>query len=65
MSGHWTDKFSFVSGAIRNKEHCFLILQDDGVNPDEIPHSQLVSWKKGKWGGRNLSTSLRHFRRLI
>lgn len=50
MSGHWTDKFSFLTGAVRFHDLGYLILTDDSINQTDIPHSQFVTWDAGRWG---------------
>lgn len=49
MAGHWTDKFSFVGGVVRNKETAYLTLVGDDVAEQKIPQAIFVVWHKGQW----------------
>lgn len=46
---HWTDEYSFSTGAVRSKEVGYLIATDDKLAKKKEPHSVLVSWYKGQW----------------
>lgn len=48
--GHWTDKFSFVNGAIRADDLGYLVLSDDAAAAIETPLSGFVQWKPTGWG---------------
>jgi hypothetical protein len=50
MAGHWTEKFSFVTGAVRSKVFAYVVLSDDELNEMKYPHSGFVVWDAGKWG---------------
>lgn len=50
MKGHWTDLYSFVTGAIRRKDLGYLILSDDGASKKKIPMAGVVQWKPSGWG---------------
>ena len=50
MSGHWTDKYSFTTGAVRFHDLGYLILTDDSIDQTDIPHSQFITWDAGQWG---------------
>jgi hypothetical protein len=49
MAGHWTDKFSFVTGAIRNRDLGYLVLSDDKAAERKIPLAGFVQWKPNEW----------------
>lgn len=50
----WTDRFSFVAGAVRFKDLTYLSIVDDDLNAEKHPHSGLLEWDAGIWrdGGR-------------
>jgi hypothetical protein len=50
MNGHWTDKFSFVTGAIRQSDLGYLILSDDGAREKKIAMAGIVQWEPAGWG---------------
>jgi hypothetical protein len=50
MAGHWTHTFSFVTGAVKRKNFTYIVLSDDQLNEDKIPHSGFIVWDAGKWG---------------
>lgn len=54
MPGHWTDQFSFVSGAVRYRDLTYLVLSNDEMAASKTPHSIYVEWDNGSWnnGGR-------------
>ncbi|WP_341317007.1 hypothetical protein WN982_37475 [Paraburkholderia sp. IMGN_8] len=49
MAGHWTDLFSFVTGAIRQKEIAYLLLSTDEASSLKIPLTGIVQWKPDAW----------------
>lgn len=50
MPGHWTDHYSFVTGAIRRNDLAYLVLSNDSVSEAKMPLSAVVQWKPGGWG---------------
>lgn len=50
MAGHWTDSFSFVAAAVRDKTCIFVVLSDDAVAQKKIPMSGIVQWVPDGWG---------------
>ncbi len=50
MGGHWTDEFSFSTGAIRSKGFAYLIATEDRIAAEQKPHHIVVTWKNGTWG---------------
>ena len=50
MPGHWTDLYSFVTGAIRRNDLAYLVLSNDNANEAKIPLSAVVQWKPSGWG---------------
>lgn len=46
---HWTDLFSFVTGAIRRKDLGYLVLSFDSAAAKHIPQSGFVQWKPAGW----------------
>ncbi len=50
MAGHWTDLFSFLTGSIRDKESCYVILLTDEAEKRNLAYSSIVQWKPGGWG---------------
>lgn len=50
MAGHWTQNFSFVSGAIRQKDLGYVILSDDRAAESKIPLAGIVQWEPDGWG---------------
>jgi hypothetical protein len=49
MAGHWTDRFSFVRGAVRYKDLAYLALVDDQLVKAKTPHTMVVEWDGGEW----------------
>ena len=49
MAGHWTHRFSFVTGAIRSKSLAYVVLSDDSLEEQKIPLSGYVLWDNGDW----------------
>jgi len=49
MAGHWTDLFSFTTGAVRRRDVGYLVLSEDKLRRKKIPHSGFVVWQAGKW----------------
>lgn len=54
MAGHWTDMFSFATGVLRNRSTGYVVLSDDNLNSQKVPHSGFVVWHNNQWmdGGR-------------
>jgi hypothetical protein len=50
MSRHWSDRFSFLCGAVRYNDLGYLVLQDDTIDPVLIPHAHFVEWDRDEWG---------------
>ena len=50
MKGHWTDKFSFVGGAIRAEDLGYLVLSDDHAAALGTRLSGFVQWEPKGWG---------------
>lgn len=50
MAGHWADLYSFVTGAIRQKDLAYLVLSDDKANQKKIPLAGVVQWEPDGWG---------------
>jgi hypothetical protein len=50
MAGHWTDTFSFLTGSIRDKECCFIILLTDEAEKRNLACSGIVQWVPEGWG---------------
>ena len=50
MAGHWTDLFSFVTGAIRENDLAYLILSNDEAAASKIPMAGIVQWEPEGWG---------------
>jgi hypothetical protein len=55
---HWTDAFSFTTGAIRNAERLYLLATEDKLAKKQIPHASVITWHNGKWGQENLQYSM-------
>src|SRR5438034_6875287 len=49
MTGHWTDEWSFSTGAVRYKDLGYLIATHDKIIKKEI-HSSIIALDRGKWG---------------
>lgn len=49
MAGHWTDLYSFVFGAVRYKDLAYLVLANDEMSEQKIPHSIVIEWDNGVW----------------
>lgn len=49
MSGHWTDEWSFTSGAVRYKDLGYLVATHDKLIRKGA-HSTIIEWDAGKWG---------------
>lgn len=48
--GHWTDLFSFVTGAIRERDLAYLVLSSDAAAKKKMPLSGFVQWEPEGWG---------------
>lgn len=49
MAGHWTDEWSFTTGAVRYKDLGYLIATNDKLIKKGA-HSAIIEWDAGKWG---------------
>lgn len=49
MGGHWTDQFSFVHGAVRNRTTGYLALVGDEVAERKIPQAIFVVFHQNQW----------------
>ena len=49
MAGHWTDEWSFTTGAVRFKDLGYLVATDDKLIK-KGPHATIIEWDAGKWG---------------
>jgi hypothetical protein len=49
MAGHWTDEWSFTTGAIRRKDLAYLAATNDKLIK-KGPHSAIIAWDAGQWG---------------
>src|SRR5258708_25181367 len=49
MPAQWKDRFSIVTGVLRNKDIGYLVLQDDKLDPASSPSTRVVVWHKGEW----------------
>nr|WP_319490552.1 hypothetical protein [uncultured Desulfobacter sp.] len=45
----WTDEYSFITGAIRNKELSLVILCKDSLQASKMDHYINIGWYKGCW----------------
>jgi hypothetical protein len=50
MAGHWTDLYSFITGAIRRPDLGYLVLSNDEAAKAHIPMAGVVQWKPTGWG---------------
>ena len=58
MAGVWTKKFSFGSGAVRSKDHAYVISTQDSLAKDQVPHASILEWYEGEWSQEILEFSL-------
>lgn len=49
MSGHWTDVYSFITGALRLPDLGYLVLSNDGAAEQKIPMAGIVQWEPEGW----------------
>ena len=49
MAGHFTEQFSFVTGAIRRRDLGYLVLSNDASAEQKVPHAAIVQWKPDSW----------------
>lgn len=49
MAGHWTDLYSYTMGMVRNRDVVYLLLSNDELAKEKVPHCLPVLWHKGKW----------------
>ncbi|WP_437882282.1 hypothetical protein [Pseudomonas sp. LRF_L74] len=56
MSGHWTDTFSFVTGAVRFADLAYIAMCGDELEKQNYPHTYFSEWDAGTWadGGKVL-----------
>ena len=45
----WTDKWSFVTGAVRKRDILYFVLVNDRLAEEEKPHAEFAVWHAGKW----------------
>jgi hypothetical protein len=50
MTGHWTDLYSFITGAIRRPDLGYLVLSNDEAAKAHIAMAGIVQWKPTGWG---------------
>ena len=62
MAGHWTDSFSFVAAAVRDKTCIFVVLSDDAVAQKKNTHVWHSSMGT-RWLGGRRSDSMANCRR--
>ena len=51
MTGTWTDKFSFISGAVRRRDVAYVALANDKLLETQDDHFQSSVWHQGNWFG--------------
>jgi len=49
MPKHWTQEFSYVTGAVLNAESASFALINDAMAARKQEHAFLVDWKRGQW----------------
>jgi hypothetical protein len=54
---HWTDGWSFTSGAIRSGERLYLLGTEDKLAEEQVAHGSIITWTNGKWGQENVTWS--------
>jgi hypothetical protein len=50
MAKHWTDLFSYVTGAIRYNDLGYMVMTFDAAEEMTIPSSSIVQWEPEGWG---------------
>jgi hypothetical protein len=50
MTAYWTDLYSFVAGAIREKDLAYLVMCFDSASEKKIPLASVVQWEPDGWG---------------
>lgn len=51
MADHWTEHFSFVTGAVRYADLAYLALVNDQQAKDRVAHTFFSCWDGGVWRG--------------
>lgn len=51
MAKHWTDEFSFITGAVRYRDLAYLALIGDEVAERKIAQTVIMAWDAGTWRG--------------
>jgi len=51
VAQYWTDKFSYVTGAVRYKDLAYMALVGDEVAEKKISQSHIMEWDAGTWRG--------------
>jgi hypothetical protein len=54
MSGHWTDEWSFTTGAVRYKDLGYLIATHDKLIK-KGQHSNIIALDRGEWGSETIN----------
>lgn len=49
MGGHWTDEFSFRTGAVRHRDLAYLLVAHDDTEEEELPFTGVVTRVRGQW----------------
>lgn len=50
MAKHWTDIFSYLTGAIRYNDLGYMVLTSDEAEERNIPVSHIIQWEPEGWG---------------
>lgn len=50
MAGHWTDVFSYVTGAVRLRDLGYTALVSDDLARSGVEHTYFSEWDNGTWG---------------
>src|SRR5262245_63283385 len=51
MAGHWTDIFSYVALAVRNRDMTYLAMVGDEAVAANIPDTHFTLWRLGDFHG--------------
>jgi len=49
MAGHWTDSFSYVTGAVRRRDVAYVALVSDEMAANKSDHCYVSAWQRGRW----------------
>jgi len=49
VAGHWTDLYSFITGAIRAPGLGYLVLSNDEAADRKLPLAEIVQWEPADW----------------